>query len=305
MGGGSWTASAWDSYKRTSIGRKTTAKEIFDKESLSDDLNIYGKCREARDSEDHPKSTPIIVALDVTGSMGEIAALIAREGLKTLAEELYSRKPVDDPQIMFMGIGDMNFDKAPVQATQFESDIRIAEELRELYVEGGGGGNSSESYTAAWYMGANKVKSDAWEKRRHKGYIFTIGDELCPPKLNAEHLNKFFGDDLKEDVSAEELYDKASEKFNIFHIIIKEGWFCQHHPEEVKKDWQKMIGQHAMELSDHKALAELIVSTVQVNEGANAEEVADSWDSSTAIVIRKALPNLAAAKSLPASVKVV
>ena len=61
---------------------------------------------------------------------------------------------ITDVEFMIMGIGDLAYDNSPIQISQFESDIRIAEQLDKLWFENGGGGNDYESYTAAWYMGS-------------------------------------------------------------------------------------------------------------------------------------------------------
>lgn len=82
--------------------------------------------RESRDSADHPSSNAIIIGLDVTGSMSDILEGVAKK-LNVLVSEILDRKPVTDPQIMFNAIGDAMCDTTPFQATQFESDIRIAE----------------------------------------------------------------------------------------------------------------------------------------------------------------------------------
>src|SRR5690606_25429877 len=118
-----------------------------------------------------------------TGSMGEIAGILAREGLGTLVESILDRKPVSDPHIMVMGVGDSSCDHAPLQASQFEPDIRVAEQLKNIYLEGGGGGNRHESYTLPWYFAAEKTDIDC-VKHGKKGIIFTFGDEECPPELS-------------------------------------------------------------------------------------------------------------------------
>jgi len=43
-----------------------------------------------------PASTALIVALDVTGSMGMVADALARQGLGTMVEEVLRRKPITD-----------------------------------------------------------------------------------------------------------------------------------------------------------------------------------------------------------------
>src|SRR6478672_3000533 len=80
--------------------------------------------RESRDSAEHPNSTPIAVLFDVTGSMGRV----------------------------------------PLQVGQFESDNRMDDQLRTIFLEGNGGGQKSESYELATYFIARHTVTDAWEK---------------------------------------------------------------------------------------------------------------------------------------------
>lgn len=58
--------------------------------------------------------------------MGSAATDVAKK-LNYVMTELY--KQVKDVQFMIMGIGDLAYDSAPIQISQFESDIRIAEQL--------------------------------------------------------------------------------------------------------------------------------------------------------------------------------
>jgi hypothetical protein len=124
------------------------------------------------DSEEHPETVPVILALDVTGSMGKAAEKIAKK-LNVIMTKLFGE--VKDIEFMTIGIGDLAYDSYPIQATQFESDIRIAEQLGKIYFEFGGGTNPYESYTAAWYFGLHNTELDCW-KRNKKGIIVTIGD---------------------------------------------------------------------------------------------------------------------------------
>ena len=53
---------------------------------------------------------------------------------------------VKDPQLLFMAVGDHEYDRYPIQVGQFESDTeKIVNSLEEFVLEGGGGGNSGES----------------------------------------------------------------------------------------------------------------------------------------------------------------
>ena len=161
MGCGSWTPRDWDNYSKSSIAGKSAAgiytSKMMKAEFDPKDIPV----RESRDSADHPSSNAIIIGLDVTGSMSDILEGVAKK-LNVLVSEILDRKPVTDPQIMFNAIGDAMCDTTPFQATQFESDIRIAEQLTQLYFERGGGGNGFESYPLAWYFAAEKIISEGW-----------------------------------------------------------------------------------------------------------------------------------------------
>src|ERR1043165_5304164 len=100
MGMGRFSSDDWDRFTESrTTGRDTV--DVFARRGLFEAFNPRRiRVRESRDSADNPASTAVIVALDVTGSMGIIADEIARRGLKTLFEEIYTRKPVSDPHIM-------------------------------------------------------------------------------------------------------------------------------------------------------------------------------------------------------------
>lgn len=294
MGRGRWDSKAWDSYAASTIKGKKTVDDVFVARSIDPTLNPYKvNFRESCDSIDNPNSTPIIIGLDVTGSMGMIADNIARVGLEKLATEIYDRKPVSDPHIMFMGIGDVKYDSAPLQVTQFEADIRIAKELTKIYVEHGGGGNNSESYTLPWWFAGMHTKCDNFIKRGKKGYLFTIGDEECPRKVLKNEFEEVFGDTIQTDsMSAEDLMRLVSKQYEVFHIIIEEGSHMRFNSDEVIKSWAGILGQRVLKLSDYTKLPELIVSTLQVLNGENKENVLDSWDGSTNVIIRNAVKDL-------------
>jgi hypothetical protein len=298
MGGGSWTTHDWDDFKTSATVDKKTGKtkskeEIFDRHSINpafDPAKIT--VRESVDSPDNPESTPVIVALDVTGSMGVIPDALVKDGLGTMATEIITRKPVSDPHIMFMAVGDAAYDEAPLQATQFEADIRIAEQLKELYLEGGGGGNQQESYHLPWYLAARKTQIDSFDKRGQKGYLFTMGDEGVPPTLTRAHVKEVFGDDIQEDIKTEDLLRMVEERYEVFHLIIQEGSNYRYNPDYVKGCWKDLLGERAIPVADYRKVPEIIVSTLQVMAGIPKHEVEASWDGSTALVVSKAIAGL-------------
>jgi hypothetical protein len=292
MGSGSLDSAAFRSYASSTRGK--SVDEIFSSSRLDDLLNPYGvKIRESRDSADNPESTAIILSLDVTGSMGMIAENLARKGLETVCTEFLARKPVPYPHFMFHAIGDVYCDSAPLQVSQFEADDRMIQQLVKIYIEHGGGGNESESYDFSWYFAGAHTSIDCWEKRRKKGYLFTIGDESTPYGLKKDEVKRFLGEDIQSDLTAKQCLALAEKMYNVFHIIIEEGnGVRQLGIDHVRGEWQKLLGQRAVVLSDHTKLAELVISLIQMNEGVAKDTVVDSWDGSTALIIKEAVKDI-------------
>ena len=227
MGGGSYTARDWDKLRTArSITRESDERELFKTKKFLDKFNpCFIGMRESRDSDEHPNSTPIAIGLDVTGSMGYLPAEIIKNGLNELMKKLYASQVIPDPQLMFAACGDY-CDEAPLQVTQFESDIRIAEQLLELWLEGGGYGNGGEDYQLFWYFLAKHTDTDSMKKRNQKGFAFTIGDEPVHDVILPETFKKVFNEDAKT-MATEEAQKLCEEKYNLFHIFI-EGYYASH-----------------------------------------------------------------------------
>lgn len=305
MGGGSYSSKDWGTFSsaRAYSDPKTTTRDIYRKSSIDPALDPKQfRIRESVDGSDNPESTPIIIGLDVTGSMSPVLDAVARKGMKTVCEEIYNRKPITNPHICILGIGDVECDKAPFQATQFEADIRIFENLEKLYLEQGGGGNDHESYILAWYFAQYRTKTDSFLKRGRKGFIFTIGDEEITPFVSAEALREHLGDTNVRDFSAQELYDMASTEWNIFHIILKQGNHASRNFDTVNKSWQRVIGnERTIPLDDHTKIGEVIVSVLEMFAGKSLSATASSWDGSTSITVSSALETVAGLPAISAS----
>lgn len=296
MGGGSFDPGAYRAFTSSTVGKSTD--EIYISRTIHSNLNPLGvKIRESRDSVDNPRSTPVIIGLDVTGSMGIIADNIAREGLGTLFTGILDRKPISDPHVMFMGIGDANYDRSPLQVSQFEADKRIIEQLTQLYLEHGGGGNQFESYNLPWYFAGTHTVHDSMEKRGKRGYLFTVGDERAPQALTRDQIKRFIGDEPQSDVSPEYALQMAQRLYDVFHVVIEEGDHCRRYGvDSVMASWVPLLGQRVIRLSDYTKLAETIVSAIEVAEGVDAGASAAAWGHGAAEAVHSAVRNLAPAQ---------
>ena len=270
-----------------------STREIFRSTNIDPSLDPKGvDIRESRDSKISPNSTAISLFVDVTGSMGMIADHLVRTGLNTLITDIYDRKPISDPHVMIGAIGDVCYDRAPLQVSQFEIDIRIIDNLTKIYLEGGGGGNDNESYTFPWYFAAMHTSIDCWEKRKKKGYIFTMGDECCPSVLTANQIEKVLGYKPQTDFTAEQLFEMVSRSYEVYHLIVEQGYHMRHNRDGAIKSWRDVIGQRTILLSDYKEMPAVITSIIQATEGERVDTIVKSWSGETSLVVSKAISDL-------------
>jgi hypothetical protein len=289
MGSARWSQVDWNQHAGATGSQSRS--QIFTQDTIHPDLDpLKIKFRESCDSALNPQSTPIILAADETGSMGVLAEQIIKTGLGVIMKEIYDRKPVTDPHLLCMAIGDAYADRAPLQVTQFEASIVLAEQVKKMYLEGNGGGNGGESYPLAWFYAGYKTKCDAIRKKRRKGYLFTIGDESPHRKITKEQLHKFVGVNAECDMDAAVLLRDIQKDWNVFHLIVKPVA-----DQSVVSNWRELLGERAVQVHDPDKLAEGIVSIIQVIEGQNADDVAASWKGDTAITIRQITNQLVSA----------
>ena len=71
MGGGSYSYNT-SIVRASNVYASMDRNEVFTSTSLNPQMDIKNKVRECVDSEEHPNAFPIIIGLDVTGSMGRI-----------------------------------------------------------------------------------------------------------------------------------------------------------------------------------------------------------------------------------------
>lgn len=303
MGGGSWSASSWGSYKTAHVAGKTQSQIFASKLNEDvDPLKFTNGIRESVDSPDNPNSTPVAIFTDMTGSMGMLAERVVRD-LDVVCQELLDRKPVPDVHLLTGVIGDAYSDTdPPFQATQFEADIRIAQQTQKLWLTRDGGGNGGESYALAWLFAAMQTATDSFDKRGKKGYLFTVGDEGVhgveggygkPFGVTKEQAKQWLGLDIERDLTAEECLRMAQRKWNTFHIVINSGYGG--YRKEVESSFGRIMPDHLLYLEDVSALTETIVSAIEVNEGRDAAKVAASWSGDKSLVVANALKSLAVA----------
>lgn len=245
---------------RTVNYQAQSREQIFSNNSIDPLMVIKGKVRESCDSDEHPNSYPIIIGLDVTGSMGQVPENLIKEAFPEIMKTIME-KGVEHAQVCFLGIGDHYTDDAPIQVGQFESSDELTEKwLKAIYIEGGGGGNNGESYQLAWYFAAYHTKIDSFEKRGIKGTLITIGDEPCHGSISGKVLKQLFGEGEGE-VLTSKLLQEVQKKWNVYHVNVND-WANEEYGS-VRK-WRELIGDHllASESMESKEIGAILSSTI-------------------------------------------
>jgi hypothetical protein len=267
MGGGSWDTGAYHSSKSTraasgvaDFAYTTSATNVHaNLDPTRINAKPFGKL-EARDSTEHPNSNPVLVCFDVTGS-NKTRAVDFQQRLPNLMELL--NKYMSDPQVAVAANDDYKVvGTNSIQISDFESDNRVDDHIRNIWLVGNGGGNDGESYDLLLYAAARKVVLDSVEKRDKKGYLFMYADEPIFDAVDKREVKAIFGDDIERDIPIAEIIDEARKNFNIFMI-----WPTTSSYRHAYEQYVKLFGADSVLESQHpNLLCELIASTVGLYE---------------------------------------
>ena len=266
MGSSSWSS---DAFSHLSSSRASTpVDDVFTSNKTNaadkDMLPAGVKFRESRDSIAHPKSLPVVVFLDETGSMGEVPVEFAvgtpgEPGKLGKLMDTLIKHGVPDPQILFGGIGDQYSDDYFLQVGQFESgNDELDQWLTKLYLEGnGGGGEPRESYILGYYFAAHHTSLDSFEKRGQKGFLFTIGDEKSYDVVEASTMKTLMGYDQAGSIDMKTVLAEARRMYHVFHIHVNTTGHKD--DDRVLNYWKDTIGkQNFIILDDKNAVAETV-----------------------------------------------
>jgi len=275
MGGTSWSD---EHYSSRALHRSATNAPTFAHDDAIrkgktaaaahhslDPAKLKAGIRECRDSAQHPESVPVFVGFDVTGSMNTVPGIL-QANLCSLMGLLLRKSYLADAAICVAGVGDATCDRAPLQVGQFESGIEIENDLTNLFLEGGGGGQRTESYELALYFLARKTVCDAWEKRQKKGYAFLIGDEMAYPRVDRHQVENIFGDKLEASIPLEQIVKEAQERWEVFYIL--PNLTSYYNEPRILEFWKQHLGQQALRLEDPAAISDFIAAQIGVCEGA-------------------------------------
>ena len=282
MGGGSYSYNT-SVARAEAVYKSMDRSEVFTSTSLNPQMDIKNKVRECVDSEEHPNAFPIIIGLDVTGSMGRIPYELITSGLPQIMKKIMD-EGVKDPQVCFLGIGDSRSDTTPLQVGQFESSDELMEKwLKLVYLEGHGGGNGGEDYGLAWYFAARHTSVDSFKKHGRKGVIITIGDEPVHMTISRNSIKELFGS-AEADVNVASILEEVKSECDVYHINVPD---YSGGKAITKNCWNKLLNDKVLhiESASKEAIADGIVDAILNSyKSTNTDNLTNSIESNVSIL---------------------
>lgn len=212
-------------------------------------------------------TAPLIIVVDETGSMGDWPAAIfsklpylENEGKEYLGEDF---------EICFMAIGDAYCsEKYPLQVRQFAKGLELKDRLKELVIEGGGGGTMQESYDLAALFASEKIEIP----NAIKPVMIFIGDEQCYDSVSPDQAKKFLGMTLEKTLTTSAVFKKLCDKFSVYLIRKPYGSTSDNtissEDKRISAHWAKLIGEdHIANLPEAGRVVDVIFGILAKETG--------------------------------------
>ncbi len=211
---------------------------------------------------------PLVLAIDVTGSMGDWPATIFSKlpYLEHEAQEYLGK----DLEISFSAIGDYFSDSYPLQVQPFVKGKELKNSLEKLMIEGGGGGSSQESYDlAALYYGRNVKCPNAIKKP----VLIFIGDEGIYSIIDETAATDLCHVDIsdKKKLTPTRVFEELQEKFNVY--IVRKPYNCDSNSPSsdevrIRTQWVDLLGaDHVISLPDPNRVVDVIFGILAEEAG--------------------------------------
>lgn len=207
------------------------------------------------------KESPIVFALDVTGSMGDWSKIIY-DKMPMFYGQIMMHKYLNEPAISFCAVGDYTSDTAPLQVAEFGQGKEVDQLISKIYLEGQGGGGYTESYEFPAYFYSRRVKLENCQLP----FFFITGDEAFYEEINPSFILKHMGCVEKTKIDSFILWKELMHKYNVF--LIKKPYNNKENEKIIYNQWKKAIGEERV-LSVHtpKACIDVILGAIAITSG--------------------------------------
>lgn len=197
---------------------------------------------------------PILVAVDVTGSMAHWPAEIF-DRLPLLYQTLSQYR--EDVALSFAAIGDATCDRHPLQVTDFARGAALDERLAALWGEGGGGGGARESYELyAWFV-QNRVSTPEAEKP----FLIIYGDEGFYPEVCPKQVRHYVGASLEGPVSSRAVFQDLLARYEVY--LLRKSYGSAAEDARIKEQWADALEpQRIIPVKDEQRAVDLALGLV-------------------------------------------
>lgn len=221
---------------------------------------------------------PVVLCLDITGSMGNDAYVI-RDKMARIIGQIAIRGYLKDPEFSIAFCGDAHSDTYPIQVTPFlrgdgvvttgDGEIALIEHwLGKMYVEHGGGGGAKETYEyVAQYYLDNCVMPNA-----KNPIFFFLGDEGYYHRIDCRKYRASTGVELvKKSENSLQIIKALGKRFTV--IKVHRDYRDSREDKKIVAAWKEAVGpQHFARLSEGKAIADAILGFVAGMSGSGSLE---------------------------------
>lgn len=209
--------------------------------------------------------SPLIIAADVTGSMGEWPAVMFEKlPYLELEGQTYLGK---DMEIAWLAVGDVPADSYPLQSRPFTKGTELKTELAKLVIEKGGGGTMQESYQLAAFYALHKVHMP----RAIRPIMIMIGDEKAYPTITVEEA-RLAGVNIERSVTTRDMFALLRQKMSVY-LIRKPyragtGDGMSEIDKEIHREWAEYLGEdHIAYLAEPKRVVDVIFGILAKETG--------------------------------------
>jgi hypothetical protein len=155
---------------------------------------------------------PLVIFSDVTGSMGAWpATMFAKLPFLDDQVKVYLGP---EAKICFGAVGDAYSDSYPLQCRPFGIGPELIDRMKELYVEGNGGGQMCETYELAALYALHNINIP----KAVRPVLIMIGDEKPYTSVSPDVAQEFAGVTLQAAITTEQIFSALMNKFEVFFI---------------------------------------------------------------------------------------
>ena len=248
MGSYSYDRDVYSSSSYDSWGASSYSATKFNKTTLDYELKPNGKKLKSK------TKNPIIIVLDVTGSNINFARLVY-DKLPMFYGEIESKGYLDDFDLCICAVGDAKCDDYPIQIGEFAKGLEIDSWLEKIVLEGGGGGQQTESYELMAYYLLHNTEFEPGAQPM----LFFIADEMPYDNVSLKEAEEI-GTPCQSDYNP---FPELNKKFkdNVFVMLNK---YCgRSFSNDITEKWKKLLPpEHTIRIPEEKAIVDLMLGVI-------------------------------------------